>query len=265
LADLVPRLDAALNAGQRCVVLDNTYPTRASRNAVIETAWTHGVRARCVWLATSVADAQINSIHRMIDAHGRLPSPEDIRALSDGDPRYLSPDAPFRYERMLEAPSVDEGFETIDQVAFARDDRASDHTARAIILDADTLIAVDTDIAAARRDQLARFRDEGWLLFAHAWRPEIARGKLTAEDVHRSFAELRHRLGLEIDFAVCAHDAGPPICWCRKPIPGSVIDFARHRGVSLRDSIVVGMAVADRTMAGRIGARFESADAVFGD
>src|SRR5678816_4150720 len=67
LADLTPRLDALLLGDARRVVLDNTYPTRKSRNAVIEGAWERGVPVRCVWLTTSVADAQINSIYRMLD------------------------------------------------------------------------------------------------------------------------------------------------------------------------------------------------------
>src|SRR5918999_1637291 len=37
LTDLVPRLDALLADGQHRIVLDNTYPTRRSRNEVIET------------------------------------------------------------------------------------------------------------------------------------------------------------------------------------------------------------------------------------
>ena len=70
-------------------------------------------------------------------------------------------------------------------------------------------------------------------------------------------------LGGDIDVACCPHDAGPPVCWCRKPIPGSVLEFATRRGVSLARSIVVGASAADRTMAERIGARFESSDGFF--
>src|SRR6185437_3910298 len=43
LADLVPALEEHLRAGRRRVVLDNTYGSRAARNLVIETAWTHRV------------------------------------------------------------------------------------------------------------------------------------------------------------------------------------------------------------------------------
>jgi aryl-alcohol dehydrogenase-like predicted oxidoreductase/predicted kinase/histidinol phosphatase-like enzyme len=264
LADLVPRLDAALANGPRRIVLDNTYPSRASRNAVIETAWAHGVTARCVWLTTGLADAQVNAIHRLIDAHGRLPSPEDIRAHAANDPRYLLPDAQFRYERILEAPSISEGFERVDQVAFtARDDVRPAGNARAVILDADDLILPETETFERRRTRLTTLRADGWLLFVHAWRPDVARGATDLADVEQSLAQLRTQLGLDIDLAYCVHDAGPPICWCRKPIPGPLVDFARRRRVSLRDSIIIGGSAPDRTMAERLGTSFESTDAFF--
>jgi aryl-alcohol dehydrogenase-like predicted oxidoreductase len=247
LTDLVPRLDASLASGQRRFVLDNTYPSRASRNEVIECAWARGASVRCIWLTTDVGHAQINAIERMIEAHGALPTPEEIRERGRKDPRYLSPDAQFRYERVVEAPSIDEGFATVEVREFTRAGR--DDGARALILDFDDLID-------GRADTLARYAKDGWLLFAHAWRPDVARGRMTLDAITESFAQAKQMLGLEIDFACCPHDAGPPICWCRKPIPGSVLEFARRRRASLARSMVVGRSAADRTMAERLGIEF---------
>jgi histidinol phosphatase-like enzyme len=97
------------------------------------------------------------------------------------------------------------------------------------------------------------------LLFAHAWRPQLSRGELTREEVEADFARTRAALGVEISIACCPHDAGPPICWCRKPLPGSVLEFARRRNVDLTRSLVVGASVADRTMAERLGAQYQAA------
>ena len=269
LADLVPRLDELLTGGKRRVVLDNTYPTRSSRNEVIETAWQRCVSVRCIWLTTDVGDAQINSILRMLDVHGSLPTPEEIRERSKSDPRYLLPDAQFRYERMLEPPTLEEGFVSIETRAFAREPHAGQH--RAVILDFDDLVGRDTpvlrpnDVAVeqARRDTLARYYEGGWRLFVHAWRPQVAREETTLQDVNVVFARMRGLLGVPVDFACCPHDAGPPACWCRKPIPGSVLEFALRRGVALGRSIVVGSSAADRTMADRIGARSEHSATFF--
>ena len=264
LADLVPRLDALLADGQRRVVLDNTYPTRRSRNEVIEAAWERGVAVRCIWLTTDIANSQVNSIHRMIEVHGSLPTPEQIRERTKADPRYLLPDAQFRYERTLEPPTLDEGFVSIETRSFVREHAAGESPA--LILDFDDLVgrgtpvlrAEEVVVETARRDILA-----GRLLFIHAWRPQVARNETTLAHVDACFARLRELLGVDIDVACCPHDAGPPMCWCRKPIPGSVIEFALRRGIALDRSVVVGSAAADRTMAERIGARFEPSERYF--
>jgi aryl-alcohol dehydrogenase-like predicted oxidoreductase/histidinol phosphatase-like enzyme/predicted kinase len=269
LADLVPRLDELLAAGHRRVVLDNTYPTRESRNEVIETAWQRGVPVRCIWLTTDVANAQINSIRRMLDAHGALPTPEEIRQRNRTDTRYLLPDAQFRYERALEPPVLEEGFTSLETRDFVREpDRAEQ---RALILDFDDLVergapvlhADAVAIDAIRLDALARHHDEGWHLFVHAWRPQVARKETTLQEVDACLARMRALLGEAVDAACCPHDAGPPVCWCRKPIPGSVLEFASRHGVALARSIVVGASAADRTMAERIGARFEPSASFF--
>ena len=250
LAVLATRLDEVLAGDKRHVVLDNTYPTRKSRNEVIETAWQRGAPVRCVWLTTSVADAQINSIRRMLDVHGQLPTPEEIRERGRSDPRFLLPDAQFRYERTLEPPSADEGFVTVEEHSFVRE--ADSASTRALVLDAD-----DPRLPSAG-DVLRRYLADGWLIFAHAWRPGASPGEVDA-----SLAPLRATFGEEIEVRYCVHEAGPPVCWCRKPIPGSLLDFARRRNVSLSQSLVVGTSSADRTMAERVGARFEPSASFF--
>jgi aryl-alcohol dehydrogenase-like predicted oxidoreductase/histidinol phosphatase-like enzyme len=270
LADLTPRLDELLVAGHRRIVLDNTYTTRKSRNEVIETAWQRGVPVRCIWLTTDVANAQINSIRRMLDVHGALPMPEDIRARSRRDTRYLLPDAQFRYERTLEPPTLDEGFTSVEVRDFVREPVRAEE--RALILDFDDLLGRgapvlrpdDVAVEQMRRETLARYCGDGWLLFVHAWRPQVERNETTLLAVNACFVRMRELLGVALDIACCPHDAGPPVCWCRKPIPGSVLEFASHRGVALTRSMVVGGSAADRTMAERIGAHFEPSAAFFG-
>ena len=254
LADLVVALDSGLATGKRRWVLDNTYPSRRSRNEVIECAWRYGVPVRCTWASTDIGDAQINAITRMIEVHGSLPGPEEIRERGRTDTRYLGPDALFRYERSVEPPVADEGFIAVEERQFVR--REPPNAAnRAIILDYD-------DLTLERRDALVRHAADGWLLFAHAWRPQVARGSMTREDIEAAFAKTRAALGVDITLTCCPHDAGPPICWCRKPLPGSILEFVIRRGVALDRSMIVG-AAADRTMAQRLGAAFRSASGFF--
>jgi histidinol phosphatase-like enzyme len=204
----------------------------------------------------------------MLDLHGALPTPDEIRERSRTDPRFLLPDAQFRHERLLEPPTTEEGFVAVETRQFVRRPTAGE--SRAVVLDFDDLVgsgapvlrSEDVAVAQSRRDVLARYQREGWLLFIHAWRPQVERQQSTLADVDATFARMRELLG-GVDIACCPHDAGPPVCWCRKPIPGSILAFARRRGVVLEQSIVVGSSAADRTMAERIGARFEVSDDFF--
>jgi aryl-alcohol dehydrogenase-like predicted oxidoreductase/predicted kinase len=257
LTELARQLGEGLRAGAQRWVLDNTYPSRKSRNEVIETAWRHGVPVRCIWMTTGIADAQINAITRMITVHGSLPTPEEIRARAKDDPRYFAPEAQFRYERTVEPPVPDEGFTSVEERPFAR--VADSHgDARALIFDVD-------DLASSSAGLLDRYVRHGWVVFAHAWRPDVSSGRLSLEAVHDDFARLRDRLGVAIEIACCPHDAGPPVCWCRKPLPGSVLECALRHRIALERSIVVGRSAADRTMAQRLGIPHQPSDQFFAD
>jgi histidinol phosphatase-like enzyme len=56
--------------------------------------------------------------------------------------------------------------------------------------------------------------------------------------------------------AVCPHPGGPPACWCRPPLPGLAVAFARSHGIDLARSTVLGHAAAQRTLATALGARY---------
>src|SRR6185436_7749492 len=43
-----------------------------------------------------------------------------------------------------------------------------------------------------------------------------------------------------VEIGICSHPAGPPICWCRPPLPGMWVSFARRHGIDVRRSILLG-------------------------
>jgi aryl-alcohol dehydrogenase-like predicted oxidoreductase len=275
LSGLVPELARGLASGHRRWVLDNTYPTRRSRSEVIECAWAAGTPVRCVWLRTGIADAQINAIQRLLRAHGRLPTPEEIRERGRRDHRYFGPDAQFRYQRALEPPVMEEGFAAIETVDFVRRP-ATVPTGRALVVEFDgglvrsasgAAAALDPDdlvIPPDRRAVLARYLRGGWKVFAQAWRPHVGLGEIDAESVERCFQRAGELLGQEIEFGYCPHRAGPPVCWCRKPLPGLALGFSFRHQIALGESVVVGRGPADRTLADRLGARYQDATEFFG-
>ena len=120
LRDLVPAVSRALEAGTSRIVLDNTYMSRKSRAEVIRAAAGKGVPARCIWLSTSVDEAQVNAASRLVSRYGRLPDEAELRVLRKQDPGAFPPGVQFRYQRELEPPDPSEGFSRIDVVPFER-------------------------------------------------------------------------------------------------------------------------------------------------
>ena len=251
LADLARELRRALAAGVTRVVLDNTYPSRASRAPVIAAARRHGIATRCVVLATPLEQAQANAVARMLEEHGRLLEPAEL-----GRAGAIGPSAQFRYRRAFEPPSADEGFGAVDEVAFAPRAASPGAVVRAaLIVELDGLVwrgrprAVgDVALAPGAAERLAAWSAAGYVVTATAWQPAPFD---PAIDVR-----LCDLLGQPISVARCTHPAGPPACWCRKPLPGLALWLARRHRFALAPSVHVGRGAADRGFALRAGVRY---------
>lgn len=59
-----------------------------------------------------------------------------------------------------------------------------------------------------------------------------------------------------VESALCPHPAGPPSCWCRPPLPGLPLAFARAHGVAPARARLLGVSPAHRTLAATLGAGF---------
>lgn len=239
LDGLARDLDEALGSGSNFVVLDNTYPTRSSRAPVIAAARRHGVAVRCVWLDTSIEDAQVNAVARQLELYGRLLGPAELGRGARRDPTAFAPNAQFRWRRELEPPGRDEGFDTVDVVRFERRPSAGGRRGLIVHLD-DALLD-----APGFGDALARWYTAGWVIAATAWLP-----------TPQLLARAADLAVVPIDIATCSHPAGPPVCWCRKPLPGMGLVLARSHGLDLAASVHVGRGPADRGFAARLGMRF---------
>jgi aryl-alcohol dehydrogenase-like predicted oxidoreductase len=243
LRELAGALEAELSAGALNVVLDNTYLTRAARSYVIEAAARHGLHARCVWLDTPLAHAQVNLVERMLDLFGALPAPDDLRALARRHAGVLAPTSQMRTVRELEPPSTSEGFAGVETIAFARAPRPG-ATRAGVFVAAAALERPHWEDAVRAADGPAPH-----LLFH--WSPDAARDAL-APASSRLAAEVSGR----VEQAVCPHPGGPPICWCRPPLPGLPLAFARAHDVDPAHSILIGTGPAHRNLATALGARY---------
>jgi aryl-alcohol dehydrogenase-like predicted oxidoreductase len=233
LRELAAALEDALASGERRVVLDNTYLTRASRSYVVEAASRHGVAARCVWLETPLAQAQVNLVERILDRVGSLPTPEELRVLAR-QAGIHAPTSQMRTMRELEPPSEDEGFSAVEPVPFVRATTGG----RAGVFVA----------AGARWEDVPVEPGAPVLLFD--WKPDG-----TVEDLAAEAARLAEHVSGPVETAICPHPGGPPTCWCRPPLPGLALAFARAHGVDPSRSLLVGTGPAHRTLANTLGAR----------
>ena len=252
LKGIVKRLDDALAAGARGVVLDNTYVTRALRSDVVRAASRHRARVRCIFVDTPPDEARINVVGRILARHGGLLPPDALKALSKTDPTALAPSAVNRMLRDLEPPEADEGFASIEVRPFERRHREGGAVGLAVPLEA--IARVEGDRLVARgpatwpAPPAARVLVFGW------WPvPRDEEARVVAE-ASRFVAA---RFGEDAAVTICTHPAGPPICWCRPPLPGAWLAFAHRHAVDPRRSTLIATSPAHRTMARTLGLRVE--------
>ena len=274
LQGLLPELDRAIEDGQTRVVLDNTYVSRHSRAAVIQAASARGLPVRCLWLATSLEDAQINAVSRILTRHGRLLEPEELRQGGKRDPSTFGPMVQFRYARSLEPPDPGEGFTRIDQLGFERRQDPS-FDGRAVIVWCDGMLfrsrsglraprtVDDAEVIVERASVLRAYEAEGWKILGFSWLPEITDGAMTRADASALAAHVRDRLGVAIEIDYCAHAAGPPACWCRKPLPGLAVQAIHRHRLDPSRCIYVGSGAQDPGFARRLGFEYREAAEFF--
>jgi hypothetical protein len=236
-------------------VLDNTYPSRASRAQVIEIARRHAIPVRCIVVTTALEDAQANAVNRILAHHGRLLMPQGPGVIGDELARAheIDPRVQFRFRRDYEPPRDDEGFAAIEHVAFAR--RPVTGGRPALIVELDDVVwrgrprTPDAVVLrAGARDALHAWAT-GHVLAGTTWQPGLA----STADLAARLVEL---LGVTLHVVHCAHPAGPPVCWCRKPLPGLGLALAHRHELDLSRTLHVGKGPADRGFALRAGMRY---------
>lgn len=276
LDDLVPRMVEFLRAGQRRIVLDNTYPTRISRFPVIHAARVHGVPVRCRHLHTPLTEARINIVLRMLERYGRPLGPDEMKALAKKDPNLPPPAALMRWTSSFEPPALDEGFAAVETIPFVRRPQPA-RTEKGLLLDVDGTLrktrsgeiyprhADDIEILPGRREVLARWVAAGYRLFFVSNQSGIASGKLTHAAAEACFLRTAELLQLPVTgIAYCPHPAFPVGCYCRKPMPGLGVYLMERHQLAREHLVVVGDMASDAEFAAGLGARYVDAGEFFG-
>ena len=122
----------------------------------------------------------------------------------------------------------------------------------------------DVEVIDGRGARLMRYVTDGWRVFAVTWLPEIAEGTMSHADAAAIFARLREGLGIDLEVEYCPHAAGPPACWCRKPLPGLGVVLRERHGLDPAQCIYVGNGAQDPGFARRLGFQYQNEAEFFG-
>jgi len=217
--DLLPKMEAALN-NNRDVVLDNTFPTAASRKPFIDLAKKKNVPIKCVFLCTNADQSQINALHRMWKRHGKIFfDNKDLEEVKD-DPNMFPPVVLFKYRKELEIPFIAEGFSSLAKVKFERY-YSKNYKNSAVIFDYDdTLRTVkngnykfptqqsEVSLLPNRKEVVQKLKGKGKLLLGVSNQSAIGKGIITEYDARICFECTNKMLGVGIEYVYCPHNIG---------------------------------------------------------
>jgi len=281
ISELHRRVDVFLSESKslrRGVVLDNTYPTAASRAELIKIAHAKGRRAKVVHLQATIEDAQLNMCHRLWEHFGRIPNIEEIKEAKH--PNLFPPSVLFRYRKEFELPTLAEGWDEIEKIPFLRipywqlssvflegeSDRKP--TGKALILDYDGTLRrtksgnkyptdpEDIEILPHTREVLQGYQERGFRLLGASNQSGIHKGSLTTEQAEACFKKTNELIGMDIEWSFCPHQSAPLSCYCRKPMPGMAVNWIRKYNLDPEQVTMVGDFTSDKTFAKRAGIQY---------
>jgi D-glycero-D-manno-heptose 1,7-bisphosphate phosphatase len=87
-------------------------------------------------------------------------------------------------------------------------------------------------------EALIKLNAANYLLIVITNQPDVARGTANKVDVEEINSQLSSRLPLD-DIKTCYHDSGDH-CFCRKPMPGALLEAAKEHDIDLSKSFMVG-------------------------
>lgn len=255
-----------MEGGCQDVVLDNTYADVESRAGIIKVCEKHGVDCECVWLDTSIEDAQVNACTRMIHTYGHVLSPDEIK--KEKDPNAFPIAALYSYRKRFQKPTMAEGFISVDRVKFERQLRPK-YTNKALFLDYDGTLRESTgpnpwpehldhvQILPNRVDKLSEYVAQGYHLLGVSNQSAIAKGTLGVNTAADCFLRTNNLLGFAIDYMFCPHKVPPISCYCRKPGPALGVHFIEKYRLDPAQCIMVGDQKSDATFAKRCGFQYQ--------
>jgi len=250
---------------KKSVVLDNTFPTKKSRELFVNLAKEYNIPIDCIHLNTSLNDAERNYCHRMLSITGKALSYEEMKKLKH--PNVFDPYVLTNYLKNLELPSLEEGFSTVRTMSFVRK-IDPEYKNKAIIFDYDGTLRITNNggmyptdpshvgILPGRKEKLQELKEDGYILLGISNQSGIATWKLTMEQAKACFDKTNELLGQKIDYLFCPHPSWPIKCWCRKPHLFNAVQFIEKYKLDVSQTFFVGDYKTDQEMAEKIGFKY---------
>jgi HAD superfamily hydrolase (TIGR01662 family) len=273
--DCAKLLAQMFDAGQETkFVLDNTYGTRKQRKLLLEVAAARRIPVKAIVLNASIEQCQLFAALRMIRQHGKLMDAAAIKEHKKTEtkpsPGLFPPMVLFSWFKKYEPPELGEGFASIEDTEVQTYFDPEEYPNRALILDYDGTLRVtksgehyphdpdDIVILPTRPEVLQRFGGtgidrNGYRLLGASNQSGIAKGVVSRLVVDMAFQATNDLLGADIEYLFCPHRAGPPQCYCRKPMPGMGAWFIEKYKLNPDMTVMVGDMKTDETFAKRCG------------
>ena len=164
------------------------------------------------------------------------------------EPGIMLPASQMRTFRELEPPSMDEGFTDVVRIPFERDPRTP--SSKTLSSPGGVFVSAAALRLPGWKDAIA-LGDPRVPHLVFDWRPGEAVDVLDPE-----VALLSAQVAGIVSSALCPHEAGVPVCWCRPPLPGLILAFTRAHRIDPSHATLIGASPAHRTLANTVGARY---------
>ena len=258
--------------GKEKIIMDSTYMNKDVRQHVIDIAKKNGYKTTCVYLATTIEDSQFNAVSRMVTRHGKLFTTADDYTKAK-DPNMFPVAALYKANKVIEKPTMSEGFDEVKHIPFKR--KSNGYTNKAILFDYDGTLRKtksgdiyptdpsDIEILPGRKEKIKELKSQGYIILGVSNQSGVAKGKLTYEMAEKCFQKTNELLDFDIDVRFCSHKVPPITCYCRKPGVGFGVEFIEKYKLDPSQCIMVGDMKSDETFAKRCGFKFMHVDKFF--
>ena len=109
------------------------------------------------------------------------------------------------------------------------------------------------EILSEVKESMEALQNSNWMIFVVTNQPDVARGKISKEEVEKINNHLKNLLPID-ELYTCYHDNND-FCDCRKPKAGVLTSVAKNNNIDLNNSYMIGDRWSDIEAGNRAGCK----------